>query len=395
MARVIHRLTALAVGKLSKPGMHADGGGLYLHVSSTGAKSWIYRYMLSGRRRDMGLGPLSIVPLAEARQKAADYRRLCHEGTDPLTKKKIKKLEAKAEAAKSISFQKCVDAYIKAHTPGWKNAKHIDQWTNTLRDYAGPVMRDLPIQSIDLPLVLKVLEPIWLKKPETASRLRGRIESVLDWAAVRGYRTGENPARWRGHLESLMPKRGKVMRIEHHPALPYKEIAEFLKKVREDDLVAARSLEFVILTASRTSEVIGAKWAEFDLKENVWTIPGERMKSGREHRVPLASRAKAILVKQQKLGNDYVFPGKNKRQPLSNMAMLKLLQRLNRSDLTVHGFRSTFRDWAAEQTDFPREVAEAALAHVVGDKVEAAYRRGDLFEKRRGMMESWATYCGA
>lgn len=391
---MIGKLKAMAVLKLRTPGMHADGGGLYLHVSVTGAKSWIYRYMLAGRRRDMGLGSLNTISLADARARAADCRKQCLEGTDPLTHKKIKMRAAKADAAKALTFQECVDAYIEAHAPAWKNDKHISQWTNTLRQYAGPVMGALPVKSIDLALVLKVLEPIWLTKSETASRLRGRIESVLDWAAVRGYRTGENPARWRGHLETLLPKRSKVRKIQHHPALPYKEIGEFMKALRKLEGVAAQAMEFLILTACRTSEVIGATWSEIDFKEDVWTIPAKRMKAGRDHRIPLSPRATAILEGFKSRGNDYLFPGKTKRHPLSNMAMLKHLDRMKRSDLTVHGFRSSFRDWAAEQTDFPREVAEAALAHVVGDKAEAAYRRGDLFEKRRLMMDSWSAYCG-
>jgi integrase len=293
-----------------------------------------------------------------------------------------------------MTFDACAAAYIAAHNTSWRNAKHRDQWRNTLTSYAGPAFGSLPVQSIDVGLVMKALEPIWQAKPETASRLRGRIEAVLDWATVRGHRKGENPARWRGHLDKLLPARSKVHKVKHHPALPYNEMADFVAELRKQEGVAARALEFLILTAARTGEVIGARWDEVDVEEKIWVVPAARMKAGREHRVPLSSAAVAILEEMKKIReSDFVFPGGKKGKPLSNMAMLAVLKRIGRSDLTAHGFRSSFRDWAAERTNFPREVAEMALAHTVGDKVEAAYRRGDLLQKRRQIMEAWARFC--
>lgn len=400
MARIIGRLTALNVQRARKPGMYADGGGLYLQVSASGAKSWVYRFMLRGKAREMGLGPLHVVSLAEARQKAAEARRLRHEGVDPIELRKAQRAAQRVTEGQGLTFDDCAAAYIDAHKLGWRNEKHALQWKSTIATYASPVFGKLPVQSVDTALMLKVLEPIWSKKPETASRLRGRIEAVLDWATVRMFRTGENPARWRGHLDHLLPARNKVRRPEHHPALPYAEVGDFLRVLRTQEGVAARALEFLILTAARTGEAIGAQWSEIDLDAKLWTVPASRIKGGREHRVPLSTPAVALLrglkaeAEKMLVGSVYVFNGARRGKPLSNMAMLKLLARMGRKDLTVHGFRSTFRDWAAEQTHYPREVAEMALAHVIGDKVEAAYRRGDLFEKRRRMMEDWARYCG-
>jgi integrase len=282
---------------------------------------------------------------------------------------------------------------ISMHRDSWRNEKHRDQWRNTLNSYASPVIGSLPVQTIDVALVMKALEPIWKTKPETASRLRGRIEAVLDWAAVRGYRTGENPARWRGHLDKLLPARSKIQRVQHHPALPYNELADFMDALEGQDGTAARALEFLILTAARTGEIIGARWDEVDLEEKIWTVPGERMKAGREHRVPLSPAALVLLKRMKETESDFVFPGGKKGMPLSNMAMLAVLKRMRRDDLTAHGFRSTFRDWAAECTDFRSEVVEMALAHTIENKVEAAYRRGDLFQKRRQLMQAWTRFC--
>ncbi|MCH5374054.1 MAG: site-specific integrase, partial [Planctomycetes bacterium] len=310
--------------------------------------------------------------------------------------KSNRRLRDELEAAKSKSFDECAAAYIAAHEVGWRNPKHRQQWRNTLSTYASPVIGRLPVADIDTDLVMRVLEPIWTSKPETAGRVRGRIESILDWAATRGYRTGENPARWRGHLDHLLPKRSKVRRVRHHPALPYSEIGGFVAGLRDMDSVAARALEFVILTAARTGEVLGVRWDEVDFETGVWTIPAERMKNGREHRVPLSRAALDVLESVRPLRrNDYVFPGNRPKRPLSNMALTMLLRRMGHDGITVHGFRSTFRDWAAEQTSAPREVAEMALAHTIGDSVEAAYRRGDLFEKRRDLMASWAEFVSA
>jgi integrase len=394
MARPEKRFTARTVETIKKPGLHADGAGLYLHVSKNGARSWIFRWKRDGRLHDMGLGPLNTVSLAEARDKALACRKLKYEGRDPIEERRSQRQAVRLEGARAMTFRQCGDAYIAAHRAGWKNDKHAAQWPSTLTTYVYPIFGDQPVQIVDVALVMKALEPIWNAKPETASRVRGRIESVLDWASARGYRHGENPARWRGHLENLLPKRSKVARVKHHAALPYAEIGTFMAELRQQEGIAARALEFAILTAARTGEVIGATWAEIDLEGRLWTIPAERMKAGREHRVPLSEAAVAILraMAEVRLGK-HVFPGARDNRPLSQMAMLMLLRRMGRDGLTVHGFRSAFSDWCAEQTAFPSEVREMALAHTVGDKVEAAYRRGDLFEKRRQLAEAWARYC--
>ncbi len=402
MARTVDKLSALRVDREKKPGLYSDGGGLYLRVSETGAKSWVCRYMLDGHRsrngkrlsREMGLGATHAVSLAEARQKATDARNLCARGIDPLTTKNAAVAERKLKDALQITFKACAEKYIAAHEKSWRNEKHGAQWKATLATYAYPVIGELPVASIDTALVTKIIEPLWSAKPETASRLRGRIETILNWAKARGYRDGENPARWRGHLDNLLPAKGKVRAVKHHAALPYEQISTFRRQLQTCDGIAARALEFAILTAARTNEVIGAKWNEIDFAAKVWTVPASRMKSGREHRVPLSARALQILNGIDRVNADcFVFVGGNADCPLSNMAMLAVLRRMKREDLTVHGFRSTFRDWAAERTNFPSEVAEAALAHVIGDKTEAAYRRGDLFEKRRRLMTAWATFC--
>jgi integrase len=403
MARVIGRLTALQVAR-AKPGMHADGGGLYLCVNPHGARSWIFRYMLNRRAREMGLGPVHTVGLAEARQKALDARRQLLDGIDPIAARQAGRQQRLLEQAKTITFKACAEQYIQAHRAGWKNKKHAQQWDRTLATYAYPHFGALAVAAVDVGLVRRAVEPIWAVKPETAGRVRGRIEAVLDYAASCGYRQGDNPARWKGHLENLLPQRAKVRRVAHHAALPYDEIAAFLAALRGQEGVAARALDFAILTAARTGEVMGARWEEIDLANRLWTIPAERMKGGREHRVPLCDAALSLLndirgndmVSQ---GDSYLFPGGRAKepgnQPLSNMAFLMLLRRMGRGDLTAHGFRSTFRDWAAERTNFPRDVAEMALAHAIGDKVEAAYRRGDLFDKRRQLMAAWAKFCDA
>jgi integrase len=378
---------------IDQKGMYHDGGGLYLQVSAAGTKSWIYRFTMDGRAREMGLGPLNAISLAEARKRAAECRRMRLDRIDPIEARSEHRSWKKLEAAKGMTFDACAAAYLDAHNDSWRNAKHREQWRNTLSSYAGPVFGSLPVQAVDLTLVMKALEPIWKAKPETASRLRGRIEAVLDWATVRGYRKGENPARWRGHLDKLLPARAKIQKVVHHPALPYSEIADFMAPLRSQEGIAARALEFLILTAARTGEIIGARWDEVDLNEKVWVVPGARMKAGREHRVPLSGPALAIIKKMNEIReSDFVFPGGKKAMPLSNMAMLALLKRIGRHDLTSHGFRSTFRDWAAESTTFPREVVEMALAHTIENKVEAAYRRGDLFKKRWQLMEAWARF---
>jgi integrase len=410
MARTTNRLTALKVEKAREPGMYADGGGLYLRVTNEGTKNWVYRFMLAGKPHWMGLGPVALFGLQEARGKALDARRLRHAGRDPIKTRRDGRARDRLEAAKAITFKQCAAAYVQAHRAGWRNAKHAAQWDATLTTYAEPTIGALPVQAIDTALVTKVLEqevraaggmkaPMWTTRPETASRLRGRMEVILDWAKVRGYREGENPARWRGHLDKLLPARAKVRKVEHHAALPYAELPGFMVALRDQEGIAARALEFAILTAARTGEAIGATWDEINWHDKLWTIAGDRMKAGKEHRVPLCARALEIIAELKPAadaaggGKQFVFTGGKPGRPLSNMAFLMLLRRMNRGDLTAHGFRSTFRDWAAERTSFPSEVAEMALAHVVGSKVEAAYRRGDLFEKRRRLMEAWAEFC--
>jgi integrase len=396
MARTIGKLTALAVNQAKRRGYYGDGGGLFLQVSATGAKSWVFRFKETGRLREMGLGPTHTVSLAEARQKALECRKARLDGRDPIEARRGKRILAKLDADKAMTFAACAERYIASHKAGWRNPKHAAQWPATLGTYVYPVFGSLPVQAVDVGLVMKAIEPIWVQKPETAGRVRGRIESVLDWATARGYRQGENPARWRGHLENLLPKKSKVRRVEHHAALPYTEIAAFMAELRQQEGVAARALEFAILTAARTGEVIGAKWDEIDLGERLWVVPAERMKAGKEHRVPLSDPALAILDGMRKIRQgDHIFPGGKAARPISNMAMLMLLRRMDRGDLTAHGFRSSFRDWAAERTTFAAEVAEMALAHTVSDKVEAAYRRGDLFQKRRQLAEAWARFCTA
>lgn len=395
MAREIRRLSAREVANEKVPGYHPDGGGLYLQVSPAITKSWVFRYTLRGRAREMGLGPLHAVSLADAREQAIAARRALVDGNDPLELRRAARAGQRLIEARSRTFAACATAYIAAHRPGWKNAKHADQWTATLQTYAEPVFGTIAVQDVDTALVTQALEPIWTTKHETATRVRARIERVLDWATARGYRQGENPARWRGHLDKLLPAISKRKRVVHHPALPFSRMGKFVRELREQQGLAALALEFTILTACRTSEVINARWDEFDLPARVWSIPKERMKAHREHRVPLSARAVAILKTLRPLGHgDFVFPGPREGKALSNMAMLQLLKRMGRGDLTVHGFRSSFRDWTSERTNFPREVCEAALAHTIPDQVEAAYRRGDLFDKRVKLMSLWADHCG-
>lgn len=392
--RDLGRLTATKIAKLSKPGRYADGGSLYLQIAKGGSKSWILRYQLAGRVHDMGLGGFPAIGLADAREKARKARSLLIDGDDPLTMRREKKDAHRGEMAKRISFKEAAEKYIAAHKPGWKNGKHADQWTATLQTYAFPVVGSLSVAAVDTGHVMRVLEPIWKEKGiETASRLRGRIEAVLDWAKARHYRSGDNPARWRGHLDKLLPKKTKVRKVRHQPAMDFTDVPAFMTELQSQNSVSARALEFTILTAVRTGEAINARKDEINLHTKVWTIPEERTKANREHRVPLSERAVALLkALPREKDSDWVFLGGRARKPLSNMAMLELLRQM-RPGLTVHGFRSSFRDWCAEQTNFPREVAETALGHVLGDKTEAAYRRGDALEKRRRLMQAWAGFC--
>jgi integrase len=369
-------------------GWHCDGRGLYLQCTASadgsGCRSWVFRYRAGSRERYMGLGSLADVSLAEAREKAAAARRLRLDGIDPIEARKAQRTAARLEAAKAMTFGACVDAYLETHEAAWKNHTHRHQWRMTLTKYCRPIS-GLPVKDIDTDLVLRVLTPLWKTRTETAKRLRGRIERVLSWAKGRGLRDGENPARWSGHLDEMLPSPAKIATARHHPALPYREIQEFMAELRVLDSLSAKTLEFTILTAGRTGEVIGAEWSEIDLAAKVWTVPAARMKAGVQHKVPLSKRAVFILHELPRHGAR-IFP-------LSNMAMLELLRGM-RPGLTVHGFRSTFMDWAHECTNHPKAVIDMALAHTVGDKVEAAYRRGDLFMKRTKLMISWAEYCG-
>ena len=381
MARLTLRLNARTAQLAKTPGLHADGGGLYLHVGPSGAKSWVLRYRMNGKRHDLGLGPYSLIGLAEARQRATEALKLRLDGIDPLAARRA----VRAPAPATMTFAKCAEEYIRAHAAGWRGRGSEDQWRSSLRDHAA-VLSTMPIAEIDTAAVLRAVEPIWTTKTETASRVRGRIESILGWATTKGFRSaGDNPARWAKHLENLLPAKTKVAPVVHHAALPYAELAEFMAVLRTKRGVAARALDFMILTASRVGEVVGARWSEFALAERLWTVPAARIKGGVEHRVPLSDAAMAILEATPRQG-DLVFP-------VTTSGVQKVvLEQMKRRDITVHGFRSTFKDWAAERTNFPAEVADMALAHVVGDKVEAAYRRGDLFDKRRQLADAWARY---
>lgn len=389
----LHRLKVMQVTHTKKPGLYSDGGGLYLQVTKKLVKSWLFRYMRMGVRRGMGLGPVHTVTLAEAREKAYACRRMLIEGIDPLEAKKAKHQAERRERTKSLPFRDCANQYIEAHRKSWKNEKHAAQWGSTIETYANPIIGNLMVTEIDTDDIMRVLEPIWAEKTETATRLRGRIESILAWATVRGFRTGLNPARWKGHLDHLLAKPSRLRKTNHHAALPYAEAAAFMKMLRQQEGNAALALQLVILTASRTNEVIAARKSEFDLPAKIWIIPAERMKARREHRVPLSTAAVALVKPLINIGtSEFVFPASKENRHLSNMAMLQLLKRMKREDLTVHGFRSTFKDWARETTDYAREVSEAALAHIIGDQTEAAYARGDLFAKRAGLMQEWADH---
>ena len=347
---------------------------------------------MNGKKRDMGLGPLHTTSLSEAREVASECRKLVRDGIDPIERRQERRLAKRAEDAKALTFEQCAAAYIESHKSGWKSAKHANQWSSSLKHYVYPAFGGLPVSTVDTGLVLMVLEPIWNTKAETASRIRGRIERNLDWTAVRNHRKGENPARWRGHLDKTLPKRSK--KILHHAALPYEAIGGFMAELRKRTAVSSYVLEFLILTATRTTEVLGAEWSEIDLENAAWSILAERMKAEDIHRVPLSDASIFILQNLPRIdGTDLIFPGVKRGRPLSNMACLNLLKRKGHDDITVHSFRSTFLDWAAEQPSYPREVVERALAHTFMNKVEAAYQRRDLFDKRQQLMDAWAGYC--
>lgn len=387
----IHKLSPRKVATAG-PGKYEDGGGLRLVVAKSKAKKWVLRFTINGKRREMGLGGYPDVSLAEARELAAIYRKQAKSGIDPI-------LARQAEAKKIPSFTSSTARYIRAHRRGWKNAKHARQWVSTLKTYARPVIGEKPVDTVTTEDVLSILSPIWTTKTETAKRVQGRIENILDYAAAHKYRDPLNPARWRGHLDKLLPRPSRLKKVTHHPAMPYAEVPGFMAELSENGSVSALALQFLILTATRTNEVLQAQWQEIDLKNAIWTIPAERMKARREHRVPLSDAAMNILAAVPKIeGNPFVFPGARHGRPLSNMALLQLMRGMgygtkgDRENYVPHGFRSSFRDWSGEVSSFPRDVAEMALAHAIENKVEAAYRRGDLFAKRRRMMQAWADY---
>lgn len=368
----------------AKPGKYSDGGNLYLIVSKTGGRKWVLRFTWRGRPKEMGLGSAASVPLADARENAASSRRKIAQGLNPIEERK--------RDGGIPTFGELADEVRETLSAGFRNEKHKAQWKSTLESYAAP-LRPKPVDTIVTDDVLSVLKPIWTTKAETASRVRGRIEKILDAAKAKGFRNGENPARWRGHLDHLLPKPSKLAR-GHHAAMPYEGVAAFVGELRQRDATAALALELCILTAARSGEILGMQWPEIDLDRKIWTVPAKRMKAGREHRVPLSPRAIAILrrLEEQRAG-DFVFAGQAPNKPLSNMAMQMILRRMKFEDATVHGFRSSFRDWAGNVSSFSREVVETALAHVIGDKAEQAYRRSDALEKRRKLMEAWAAYC--
>ena len=387
-------LSALEVSRLTAPGHHAVGGvaGLYLYVLDTGARSWVLRTMVGEKRRHMGLGGYPDVPLAQAREKARAAKAEVSQGTDPIAQRVALASQLKAQQATQKTFEEAAKAYMEAHEKAWKNPKHRAQWGSTLKTYAYPHIGSLLVKDIDQEHVMKVLEPIWATKTETATRLRGRIESVLDWATTRKYRSGENPARWKGHLDNLLPAPSDIQKVESHRAVDYNDMAQFMAALRAREGLAARALEFAILCASRSGEVRGALWSEINREKAIWTIPAERMKAGKEHRVPLSTPAVKLLEGLPRADNsDLVFAGADDK-PLSDMALTAVMRRME-VDAVPHGFRSTFRDWVGDCTNHPRDVAEFALAHKLSDKVEASYRRSDALEKRRQMMEEWADFC--
>lgn len=383
MARALNKLSNIECKAASGKKRFSDGGGLYLHVGPTGGKSWVFVWIREGRKREMGLGAYPAISLAAARELAVDCRKIIGAGGDPIERRK---------KGAEPTFGKCADMFLLSMESQWKNAKHRAQWRMTLDRYAEPI-RGLKVSQVYTDDVLGVLKPLWQSRPETASRLRGRIERVLDFAKARGWRSGENPALWRGHLKNILPARSKLTR-GHHAAMPYAKVPNFVQRLVEKEAISARALEFLILTAARSGEVLDATWDEFDLEKALWTIPASRMKAGKGHRVPLSPRSLEIVstLSEVRIAN-YVFPGHRPNRPLSNMAFAKLMQRMKVSDYTPHGFRSSFRDWAGDATSFSREVAEQALAHRVGDETERAYRRADALEKRRDLMTSWANYC--
>lgn len=406
MPKLAKPLTAIEVSRLKAPGLHFVGTvpGLALSVSDSGARSWVLRVSVGAKRRDIGLGGFPGVPLAEAHQNARRARESIRQGVDPVESKRAAQSAIRARQAAEKTFAQCAAALIDAKSAGWSNAKHAAQWRATLDAYAVPAIGKLLVRDVDTPQVLEVLRPIWGTKPETASRLRGRIEQVLDWAIVHKLRGGLNPARWRGHLDKLLPPPAKVRAVEHRVAVPVKEAAAFMRGLREREGMSARCLEFVILTATRSGEARAARWCDIDLVDKAWTIPAPMTKTKRAHRVPLSDAAVELLAALPRFeGEEQVFPGGRQGSTLSDMSLTAVMRRMvatgfdrsgERAQAVVHGFRSTFRDWAAEHTSHPRQVVERALNHTVESKVEAAYFRSDVFERRRVLMQDWAGFVG-
>lgn len=393
MPKVAEAMKPIEVGRLKEPGRHPVGGvaGLALQVTGSGARTWVLRVMVGSKRREIGLGAYPGVTLADARRKAAAAREQIAQGLDPVEQRRAAQSSLRAAQMKDMTFKQCALAYIEAHESGWRNAKHGQQWRNTLEAYAYPVIGSMQVRDVDMAHVLKVLEPIWREKTETASRLRGRIESVLDWAKGRKLRDGDNPAAWKGNLDAQLPRPEKIAKVEHHAALPIDAMGAFMHRLRAAEGNGARALEFAILTAGRSGEVRGATWAEVDIEGKTWTVPAARMKAGREHRVPLSDAAVTLLKAQTKLaGTDLIFPAPRGGE-LSDMTLTQVLRRM-KVPAVPHGFRSTFRDWVSERTSFPGDMAEMALAHTIGNQVEAAYRRGDMLAKRYKMMNAWAEF---
>jgi integrase len=393
MPKKAKELEAIQVKRLTKPGLHAVGGvaGLLLQVTPTGARSWILRTMVGAKRRDIGLGGFPDVTLARAREQAREAKEMIKQGTDPVEQRKSARGALMAAQARGVSFDECARQFIESKTVEFSNPKHAAQWTNTLRDYASPLIGRLPVAEVELAHIVKVLEPIWQTKTETATRVRGRIESVLAWATVSGYREGDNPARWKSNLDAVLPKPAKLKNVQHHKALPWQDMNDFMQKLRQRQGMGARCLEFTILTGLRSGEVRGAKWQEIDLKANTWTVPAERMKMKKAHTVPLCDDAVKLLEQLPKFkDNELAFPG-TRGGILSDVGVTKPI-RVMGYDVTVHGFRSTFRDWIAESTSYPHHVQEMALAHAVSNAVERAYRRGDLLAKRTNLMRDWCKF---
>lgn len=396
MARHLHRLTASAVANLKAKGLHPDGGGLYVRVTGNATKSWIFRYTSAGSTRDMGLGAYPTVTLARARELAIECRRQRQDGRDPIEARASKRAAASLEGLRATTFKACAEQLISSHEIGWRNTKHRQEWRRTLATYVYPSFGNVPVGNVTTEHILSALQPIWSTKTETASRLRGRIEAVLAFAKASRMRIGENPAQWRGHLAQILPARARVKDVRHHPAIPHRELPDFIRRLRQSrSFIAARALEFLILTAARTGETQGARWDEVDFEQRMWTVPGERMKARQTHRVPLTDRAISILKELAEIRqSDFIFAGMRQGRPIGIVAMARQLREI-RGDITIHGFRSAFKDWCAECTNTPNFVSEAALAHIIADKVEAAYRRSDLLKKRRRLMEQWAAYCCA